>query len=109
MPEVIVFDVNETLLDVGALDPFFAERFGDAAVRREWFGQLLQSAFVTTITGHYRDFGTLGMGALAMVASRHGSDITAADRSALGAGMRALPPHPDVRPALERLREAGLR
>jgi hypothetical protein len=35
MDQVIVFDVNETLLDVGALDSFFHDRFGDAAVCRE--------------------------------------------------------------------------
>ncbi|MDQ3655068.1 MAG: haloacid dehalogenase type II, partial [Chloroflexota bacterium] len=44
MNRVIVFDVNETLLDVGALDPLFVRMFGDATVRREWFGQMLQSA-----------------------------------------------------------------
>ncbi len=38
MRRVIVFDVNETLLDVGVLDPLFDRLFNDASVRREWFG-----------------------------------------------------------------------
>lgn len=109
MNRVIVFDVNETLLDVSALDPIFGRIFGDAAVRREWFGQMLQSAFVSTITGSYRDFGALAMGALAMVAARHGVTLGDDDRQALGAGMRNLPPHPEVRAAMERLRDAGFR
>ena len=109
MNRVLVFDVNETLLDVAALDPFFARVFRDPAVRREWFGQMLQSAFVTTITGNYRDFGTLAMGALGMVAERHGVALTDDDRQELGVGMRSLPPHPEVRSALERLRDAGFR
>ena len=109
MNRVLVFDVNETLLDVAALDPFFAGTFGTAAVRREWFGQMLQSAFVTTITGDYRDFGTLAMGAMGMVAQRHGVMLTDDDRQELGAGMRSLPAHPEVRSALERLRGAGFR
>ncbi len=109
MPDVIVFDVNETLLDVAALDPFFAERFGDAAVRREWFGQMLQSAFVSTITNTYRNFSTLAMSALAMVAARHGVTVHEDDRAELGAGMRQLPPHGEVREAMERLRDAGFR
>ena len=109
MERVIVFDVNETLLDVGALDPMFARMFGDAAARREWFGQMLQSAFVSTITHSYRDFGTIGMAALAMVAERHGVTIGDEDRRGLGAGMRQLPPHPEVRVAMERLRDAGFR
>ena len=109
MNQVIVFDVNETLLDVGALDPFFGRIFGEVAARREWFGQMLQSAFVSTITGTYRDFGTLGMSALTMVAQRRGVELSNEDRTALRDGMRHLPPHPEVRDALERLREAGFR
>jgi 2-haloacid dehalogenase len=109
MNEVIVFDVNETLLDVGALDPFFVQVFGDAAVRREWFGQMLQSAFVSTITNSYRDFGSLGMSALAMVAQRHGAALGDADRQAIGEGMRRLPPHPEVKEAIETLRASGYR
>lgn len=109
MERIIVFDLNETLLDVGALDPLFEHMFGDASVRRDWFGQMLQSAFVSTIVGSYRDFGTLAIGALAMVADRRGVTLEDADRAALGAGMRSLPPHPEVRQALEQLQEAGFR
>jgi 2-haloacid dehalogenase len=109
MKKVIVFDVNETLLDVSALDPIFVRIFGDPNVRREWFGQMLQSAFVSTITQTYRDFGSIGMSALAMVAERHGMALGEEDLSALGAGMRQLPPHPEVRQAMERLHETGYR
>lgn len=109
MKRVIVFDVNETLLDVAALDPLFEEVFGNASVRREWFGQMLQSAFVSTITGVYRDFGTLAMGALSMVAGRHERPVTDEHRAALRDGMMHLPPHPEVRQALEQLRSAGYR
>lgn len=38
MPRVIVFDVNETLLDVRALDPLFTRMFGVASARQSWFG-----------------------------------------------------------------------
>lgn len=109
MKKVIVFDVNETLLDVKALDPLFQRVFGDPAVRCEWFGQMLQSAFVSTITHTYRDFGTLGMNALSMVAERHGATLNDDDRRALGEGMRHLPPHPEVGEAIDRLRASGFR
>jgi len=72
MPRICVFDVNETLLDLRALDAQFARVFGDANLRQAWFTQMLQNAFVATITGPYRDFGTLGAAALAMVADRLG-------------------------------------
>lgn len=51
MPRICVFDVNETLLDLSGLDAFFVDVFGDAAVRREWFTQVIQSA-LTTPAGH---------------------------------------------------------
>ena len=109
MPRVCVFDVNETLLDLTALDPPFERAFGRPGVRREWFGQLLQSAFVSIITDAYADFGTIGRAALEMVAHRNGVELAPDERDSILATMRTLPPHPEVAGALERLRHAGLR
>jgi 2-haloacid dehalogenase len=106
---VIVFDVNETLLDLHGLDPFFARTFGDASIRQEWFGQLLQSALVSIVTDNYADFGKIGMAALEMIAVRKNVSLTPDDREALGQAMRQLPPHPEVREALMQLRNAGFR
>lgn len=109
MPRVIVFDVNETLLDLAALDPIFVSMFGDAGVRREWFGQVLQSAMTATLAGVETDFSAVGGAALTMVGERRGVAIDAAMRQQIGEGMRRLPPHPEVPGALDRLREAGFR
>ena len=109
MARVCVFDVNETLLDLGALDPHFERAFGDAGVRRAWFSQLLQSAFLATITGAYSDFGTIGGAALEMVAERQGVDLSDEDKQEILGGMRELPPHPEVVESLDLLRDAGLR
>jgi 2-haloacid dehalogenase len=109
MAGVCVFDVNETLLDLGALDPHFERAFGDASVRRAWFSQLLQSALVATVTRAYSDFGTIGGAALEMVAEREGVDFSDEDKQKILGGMRELPPHPEVDESLDRLRDAGLR
>jgi 2-haloacid dehalogenase len=109
MARVCVFDVNETLLDLGALDRHFERVFGDASVRRAWFLQLLQSALVATVTDTYSDFGTIGGAALKMVAEREGLDLSDEDKQKILGGMRELPPHPEVAESLERLRDAGLR
>jgi 2-haloacid dehalogenase len=109
MVRVCLFDVNETLLDLGALDPHFERAFGDAGLRRVWFLQLLQSALVATVTGAYSDFGQVGEAALEMVAERQGVQLTDEDREMILGGMRELPPHPEVAESLERLRDAGLR
>lgn len=109
MPRVIVFDVNETLLDVRALDPLFTRMFGVASARQSWFGQVLQSAFVTTLTGRYENFSRIWVTALEMTAVRYGISLAPDDYTAVLAGMRTLPPHSDVPGALERLHSAGLR
>jgi 2-haloacid dehalogenase len=104
-----VFDVNETLLDLRAMDAPFERVFGDPGVRRLWFAQLLQSAFVSIVTDRYADFGTLGRGALEMIAARQDVTLSDADRDEILGTMRRLPAHPEVAGALDRLRDAGFR
>ena len=108
MPRILAFDVNETLLDLAALDPLFERAFGDAALRPQWFAQMLQLAFVGVITGRDIDFTTAQHGALRMVAERTGTELSDAQADEIVDAMRTLPPHPDVAPALDRLRAGGL-
>jgi 2-haloacid dehalogenase len=109
MRRVQVFDVNETLLDLAAMDPHFERVFGDAGVRRAWFNQMIQSALVATVTGAYNQFGAIGMAALEMTARQAGAELADADREAILGQIRTLPAHPEVPGALGRLRQAGLR
>ena len=53
MSRIIVFDVNETLLDVDALKPHFARAFGDELVLREWFATVLLYSEVASLAGPY--------------------------------------------------------
>jgi 2-haloacid dehalogenase len=109
MRHVQVFDVNETLLDLAAMDPHFEQVFGDAGARVTWFNQMIQSALVATTTGVYSQFGALAMAALEMTAEQAGVELGDDDRQAIAAQMRQLPAHPEVADALRRLRDAGLR
>jgi 2-haloacid dehalogenase len=106
---VCVFDVNETLLDLAALDPLFERVFGDASVRRLWFNQMLQSAFVATMTDAYVTFGESAAAALRMTEERQGAEVSEDDRQEILSGLRNLPPHPEVPESLDRLLEAGFR
>ncbi|HWE60485.1 MAG TPA: haloacid dehalogenase type II [Chloroflexota bacterium] len=109
MPRIIAFDVNETLLDLRALDPIFQQVFGDVALRPIWFSQMLQVAFVGTITGRYVDFTTAQHAALRMVAARRGHDLSAAEAEEIVSRMNRLPAYPEVPSALRRLVDAGFR
>lgn len=106
---ILVFDVNETLLDITTLEPLFARVFGDPAVLRAWFAQLILYSQTLTLSGLYTPFGTLGVGTLRMVATTRGVALADSDIDELKARMGSMPAHPDVAPALTRLREAGFR
>jgi hypothetical protein len=49
MPRVIVCDVNETLLDVGELEPHFKQAFGEGRVLQDWFANVLLYSEVATL------------------------------------------------------------
>jgi 2-haloacid dehalogenase len=109
MSGIIAFDVNETLLDLSALDPLFQMNFGNSEVRKEWFAEVLREAFVTTIIGAYSDFGAIGRSALLVIEERHKMRLAEQRRSQILLGMRQLPPHSDVKAGFQRLRDGGWR
>ena len=109
-PELLLFDVNETLLDLSKLRRAINEEFSSEAAFTQWFGLLLQYSLVETVTDSYHDFKQLGDAALTMLAQTLGQPARpAARRQALLALLTELPPHPDVQPGLAALREAGFR
>ena len=109
MKSVLLFDVNESLLDLRALTPDFERVFGDGQILYQWFGQVLRTAMLTVITGQYSDFAKVGASALSMMAERYAVALTDEDRTAIVGGMRTLPPHPDVLPGFKKLHAAGYR
>ncbi len=109
MARIIVFDVNETLLDVDALKPHFVRAFDDELVLREWFSTVLLYSEVASLAGPYSDFGAIGGAALDMTATSRGVSLSTDDRTRILTGMPSLPAHADVREGLSRLKEAGFR
>jgi 2-haloacid dehalogenase len=106
---VCVFDVNETLLNLAALDPHFQRVFGDAGVRKTWFGQFIKAAFLATIINDYHDFGKVGGAAFDMTTQIVGATVSSEDRTQILSSVRALPPHPEIKESFDRLRAAGMR
>lgn len=106
---VVLFDVNETLLDLRVLEPYFERTLGSKEVRATWFRQMLLLAFQATILDQYRGFGEHAKAALRMVAQQLGRTLSAADEAAILEQMKQLPAFPDVAPGLTRLREGKFR
>jgi 2-haloacid dehalogenase len=109
MTKVIAFDVNETLLDLRALDPVFEELLGAASLRAQWFAQMLQLSFVGGLTGNYVDFSTAQQAALRMLAQRNDVTVTDAQVNAVVRRMESLPAHPEVASALALLHGTSLK
>lgn len=106
---IIVFDVNETLLDIDTLTPLFTRLFGDKNRLREWFAQLVLYSQTMTLSGLYTPFGELGAGALQMTADIHAVRLTEEDVQEFKQRMSEMPAHTDAIPALTKLRDAGFR
>ena len=104
---ILVFDVNETLLDVKALRPHFERIFKDGAVLKEWFAQTLLYSQTVTQTSTYIDFGKLAGAGLQMVAEIHQVKLTADDLEGVIKAIGTLPPHPEVLGALQTLKKEG--
>jgi len=108
-PSVLVFDVNETLIDIDVMAPLFEQIFGDARTMREWFGQLVMYSMTTALSGCYVDFFTLGQGMLRMLGEIHGTPISDGDLDRIKQAMLTMPTHPDVADGLTMLRDNGFR
>jgi 2-haloacid dehalogenase len=104
---ILVFDVNETLLDLADLDPVFAQLFGDKSARKSWFASLLHWSTVTTLTGTYQDFGALANACLDELAGKLDLSLSASDKQRVFDAIANLPLHAEVPGALARLESAG--
>ncbi|MFC9082792.1 haloacid dehalogenase type II, partial [Streptomyces sp. NPDC057062] len=71
MPErpIVVFDVNESLLDLDAIRPVFERIFDDPAALRLWFAHLIAYSEALTLSGVYVPFTDIGGAVLRMLAA----------------------------------------
>lgn len=106
---ILVFDVNETLLDITPLTPLFEEWFSEGAAMRTWFSELILYSQALTLAGEYVDFGTLAASMLRMRAEVSQVRLPTEAAERLKYQLTSLPAHSDVVPALIRMRDAGLR
>ncbi|WP_162619936.1 haloacid dehalogenase type II [Salinicola acroporae] len=103
----LVFDVNETLLDTGALDPLFKRWFGTDAARSEWFLTLQETWMTANLVGEFEPFADLARSALRQLGAKHGVAIAVGDEQALVEAILSMPAHADSAAALAQLREQG--
>ncbi|MFD2092824.1 HAD-IA family hydrolase [Blastococcus deserti] len=103
-PEVVAFDVNETLLDLAPVRAALVEAGEAESLLSTVFARTLLTGFAAAATGTWCRFRDAFDAALAQE-----SELTDERRSAVADAFKELSPHPDVEPALRRLAGAGIR
>jgi len=106
---LIVFDVNETLLDLETMEPIFARIFGEKNAMRLWFANLIMYSAALTVAGCYVPFTDIGSAVMKMLADTRGIGIDERDKKELTDKFSTMPPHAEVPAALRKLRDAGFR
>lgn len=110
-PAVAVFDVNETLSDLGGLALHLQEAGADPEILPAWFAATLRDGFALTAAGGYADFSEIAVPHLAALLSAAGglrsSPQDVADE--VVESMAGLDLHPDVDEGLRKLHAAGVR
>jgi 2-haloacid dehalogenase len=103
-PEVVAFDVNETLLDLAPVRAALVETGEPGTLLQAVFARTLLTGVAAATAGTWCRFRDAFDAALAQE-----SDLDAAERSNVLDGFAELAPYPDVEPALRRLVEGGIR
>jgi 2-haloacid dehalogenase len=106
---IILFDINETVLNLSTLKPKFKAAFGDESVMGTWFSMLLHTSTVCIITDVKTDFATLAGSILDSIAARMNIKFTNIMRDDILSSFASLPPHHDIKKALAQLKSAGFR
>lgn len=110
-PNIIIFDVNETLLDLAPLKLSVAKTLNNQGdLLPLWFSMMLHYSLVETLTGNYHSFGEIGAAALMMVAEKQGIELEYEEaKLAIVTPLQSLPAHQEVASALKLLSENGYR
>ena len=107
--DTILFDINETVLDLSSLKPRFKAALGDESATATWFSMLLHTSTVCALTDTRTDFATLAGAMLDAMAARLGVELPEEMRVGILSSFARLPPYADISPALTELRNAGYR
>jgi 2-haloacid dehalogenase len=106
---VIVFDVNETLLDMTPLKNNINILLEEPQAFRIWFGMVLHHSLVENCTDQYHDFSTIAGAVLKMTAESLSKTVSAEDMKKALSAIKSLKAYPDVEKGLTLLKDNGFR
>ena len=107
----LIFDVNETVLDLGPVEEVVNEKLGDDRGFDYFFNKVLSTSHVAAHTGAGADFTQMQKCSLMAIhqalGKKTGRDLTEDDWTAVRTAMGTMPCHPDVPKALDELKKRG--
>ena len=103
-PQVVAFDVNETVLDLAPVQAALVEHGQPAELLPTVFARTLLTGFAGAAVGAWFPFRAAFEASVAQTTL-----LPAAACAQVADAFMELSPHPDVEPALRRLAEAGVR
>lgn len=106
---IVLFDINETVLDLSVLKPKFRAVLGDEKYSDVWFARLLHMSTVSLVTAIPTDFATLSQITLASLAAQLKISLSPQQSEDILNRFATLPAHPDIQPALVHLRATGFK
>jgi 2-haloacid dehalogenase len=106
---ILVFDVNETLLDMGPLKKAINALLNEEQGFRIWFGMLLHYSTVSNAIGHYYNFTEIATATLDMAATSLDKEVTEDQIKETLSIITTLQTYPDVIKGLHILKENGFR
>ena len=104
----LIFDVNETLLDLSPLKKSINTKLKNEQAADIWFAELLQYSLVESITGAYEDFSKIAAAVLKMNAKKYQIELTDDEVELTLEPITKLKAYEDVKAGLQKFKEAGL-
>jgi 2-haloacid dehalogenase len=106
---VLIFDVNETLLDMTPLKKSVNALLDNEQGFRIWFGMLLHYSTVSNSINEYHDFGTIAGATLTMAATSMNKKVNEDEIKEALSTIKTLQAYPDVEKGLQLLKDNGFR
>lgn len=106
-PKIIIFDVNETLLNLIPLKEEINAALENEMGFEVWFPKLLHYSLAESITSNYNDFSEIAAATFKMISGKFDKHFDDSEIKKILAEITKLSAYPDVKPGLKQLKNSG--
>lgn len=103
--KLLIFDVNETLLDLAPLKENITSALEDDRAASVWFSSLLHYSLVETVCDSYHNFSEIGIAAFKLIQGNFDKSYSEVEIKDILSSIDKLKAYPEVPEALKKLSE----